>query len=118
MVPDAVSLRLDWGDQLEARITATRTAGEVSRAPGAVVPDSVDGERLPPALAAMMEDRRADEREAVAAAERRSIVALPEGTWREIRDRAASIDVEVELLADGGEVRIVAGVSAAQPADG
>ena len=43
---------------------------------------------LPPALAAMMEDRRADARDAVEAARRDAIVELPPSTWREIQSRA------------------------------
>ena len=45
---------------------------------------------LPPALAAMMEDRRADARDAIEAARREAIVVLPPSTWREIQGRAAT----------------------------
>ena len=69
--------------------------------------------RGPPALAAMLEDRRADEREAVQAAERDAIVVLPATTWREIQSRAASVGVQAELLGEGGEVRLIAEPSAA-----
>ena len=109
--PDRVTLRLDWAEQLEARIIATRAvverppAGDMTPAPAAN-----DGKDLPPALAAMMEDRRSDEREAVEAALRDSIVVLPATTWREIQGRAASIGVTAELLADGGELRLLADI--------
>ena len=56
---------------------------------------------LPPALAAMMEDRRADARDAVEAARREAIVALPPSTWREIQGRAATLGVAAELLGRG-----------------
>ena len=106
--PDRVTLRLDWGDQLEGRIAATRAVAErVRSADAAEVPAPGPAADLPPALAAMMEERRSDEREAVQAAIRESIVALPASTWREIQSRAASIGVMAELLADGGELRIV-----------
>jgi two-component system sensor histidine kinase DegS len=108
--PERVSMRLDWGDQIEARIAATRSIAEVRRAPGSVAPTTDDGSDLPPALAAMMADRRADARQAADAAERASIVVLPAATWREIQGRAASVGVSAELLAGGGEVRLVAEV--------
>ena len=105
--PDRVALRLDWGEQLEAHVTATRAVIEGAPPAGGVVP-TIPGKDLPPALAAMMEDRRADERDAAEAAVRDSIVHLPPATWREIQDRAASIGVTVELLAGGGELRLLA----------
>ena len=111
--PDRVTLRLDWGDQLEARIAATRAVAERVRSTDAAeVPASGTAADLPPALAAMMEERRSDERDAVQAAIRESIVALPAATWREIQSRAASIGIVAELLADGGELRIVAEIPA------
>ncbi len=114
--PEQIAMRLDWGEQLEARITATRAVAEVQRAPGSIVPIPEDGKELPPALAAMMEDRRTDEREAVEAAARNAIVILPATTWREIQSRAGSVGVTAELLADGGEVRIVADIPPLEPA--
>ncbi|MGK2849982.1 MAG: sensor histidine kinase [Candidatus Limnocylindrales bacterium] len=109
--PDRITLRLDWAEQLEARITATRAV--VERPPAAdttLAPAAHDGKDLPPALAAMMEDRRSDERDAVEAALRDSIVVLPPTSWREIQGRAASIGVVAELLADGGELRLLADI--------
>jgi two-component system sensor histidine kinase DegS len=105
--PDRVSLRLDWGDRLEARLTATRAATGLSTSgPGEVSTDP--GDDLPPTLAAMMEDRREDGRDAARAAIRGAIVVLPPSAWREIQGRAASTGVTAELLADGGELRLVA----------
>lgn len=114
--PEQIAMRLDWGEQLEARIAATRAVAEVQRAPGAVVPIPEDGKELPPALAAMMEDRRTDEREAVEAAARNAIVVLPATTWREIQSRAGSVGVTAELLAEGGEVRLVVDIPPLGPA--
>ena len=112
--PDRVAVRLEWSERLEASVRASR--GIVD--PGGIESDAASpatadaprkkGEELPPALAAMIEDRRADEREALAAARLDSIVTLPAGTWRELETRAATLGIEAELLADGGELRIVA----------
>ncbi|CAN5604534.1 hypothetical protein BH20CHL7_BH20CHL7_13790 [soil metagenome] len=111
--PDRVILRLDWGDQLEARIRTTRAVAARTRsAEAAELPAAEPAGDVPPALAAMMEDRRADERDAVEAAERDAIVVLQPTTWREIQGRAASVGVTAELLADGGEVRLVVDIPA------
>ena len=56
----------------------------------------------------MIEDRRADELDALEAARRESVVALPRGTWRELETRAAMLGIEAELLADGAELRLAA----------
>jgi two-component system, NarL family, sensor histidine kinase DegS len=112
--PDRVALRLEWSERLDASVRASRgvvaQGGTESDAASAAPADAPrkKGEELPPALAAMIEDRRADEREALAAARLDSIVSLPAGTWRELETRAATLGIEAELLADGGELRIVA----------
>ena len=86
---DRVSVRLDWSDQLEVRVSASRATAETSPDP---TPDETRRPQdLPPALAAMMEDRRADARDAVEAARREAIVVLPPSTWREIQGRAATL---------------------------
>ncbi len=112
--PDQVSMQLDWSEVLVARVHATRTpkAGPAVEAEAAV-PSSAD---LPPALAAMVEDRRAAARDAVETARRESIVSLPPTAWREIQSRAATIGVTAELLSEGSELQIVAQLPAA--ADG
>ena len=108
--PDRVSLKLDWSDRFEASVRALRgiaaTGGKEPTA--AAEAPRKKGEELPPALAAMIEDRRANEREALEAARKDSIVALPAGTWRELETRAAMLGIEAELLSDGGELRIAA----------
>ena len=55
----------------------------------------------------MMEDRRADARDAIEAARREAIVVLPPSTWREIQGRAWTLGLSAELLADGAELRLV-----------
>jgi hypothetical protein len=106
-----VSVRLDWSDQVEATVSASRNAAE---APGDPTPDAGDDKDLPPALAAMMEDRRADARDAVEAARREAIVVLPPSTWREIQSRASTLGLVAELSADGAELRLVGELPPAQ----
>jgi two-component system sensor histidine kinase DegS len=110
---DRVSMKLDWADEVDARVSASRVAPEV-RADS--TPEAVSGEDLPPALAAMMEDRRADARDAAEAAKRDAIVVLPPSTWREIQSRAATLGIFAELSADGAELRLVAEVPPLGPA--
>ncbi len=102
---DLVSVRLDWTDQLDARVSASRKAAEVRADP---TPTTQGDKDLPPALASMMEDRRADARDAVEAARRDAIVALPPSTWREISGRAATLGLTAELSPDGEDLRLVA----------
>ena len=106
--PDRVALQLDWAERLEARVSATRAVAEPRRTSAVELPAPEPGKELPPALAAMFEERQADERRAVEAALRASIVVLPAENWREIQERASSIGVVAELLSDGGELRLVA----------
>ena len=113
--PDRVSLRLDWADQLEARVAATRAVAEPKRTSQVDLPAPEAGKDLPPALATMFEERLEDERRAAAAALRESIVALPASKWREIQGRASSIGVNAELLSDGSELRLVADIPALEP---
>jgi two-component system sensor histidine kinase DegS len=112
---ERVTLKLDWADHLEAHMSASRAT---AKATGEPVPDAVADADLPPALAAMMEERRADARDRAASALRESIVSLPASTWREIHGRAATLGLEVELSADGSELRLVMELpqAAAEPA--
>jgi hypothetical protein len=111
--PDRVALNLDWSERFEARVSAARTvvppagaSSEPVRGGGKAEKGRKKGEELPPALAAMIEDRRADEREAAEAARLEAIVVLPAGTWREIESRAATLGIEAELVEDGSVLRI------------
>ncbi|MBF8290343.1 MAG: HisKA 3 protein [Chloroflexi bacterium] len=101
--PERASLHLDWGEVVEANLVASRSVAAVAD-PG--LPAS--GEILPPALAAMVEDRRADHGEAEAAARRAAVVVLPASTWRQISERAATLGIELELLDGGGRLRLTA----------
>jgi two-component system sensor histidine kinase DegS len=107
---ERVSIRLDWAEQVEARVAASRAAAELRPDQ---TPEVTADKDLPPALAAMMEDRRADARDAIEAALREAIVVLPPSTWREIQGRAATLGMLAELSADGAELRLVADLPAA-----
>jgi two-component system sensor histidine kinase DegS len=115
--PDHVSVRLDWGDRLEAHVVASR-GGMVGGTPAEEEPEpeAPAGKDVPPALAAMMEERRADRRAKADAARDAARIVLPTNAWREIRRRAATIGVEAELLSDGAELRLVVELPAAEPA--
>ena len=70
--PDRVSVRLDWSEQVEARVSAITQRRPRPARPELDAPSVGTDADLPPALAAMMEDRRADARDAVEAAGARS----------------------------------------------
>jgi two-component system sensor histidine kinase DegS len=116
--PDRVTLRLDWAEQLEARVGATRAIADAKRVSNVDIPEPEAGKDLPPALAEMFEQRLADERQAAENAIRESIVALPAGNWREIQSRAASIGVTAELSPDENELRLVAEIPALETPSG
>ena len=110
--PDHMSLKVEWATQLEIRVAATRAADQTAApAETPAVPDQKKKgskvEELPPALAAMIEERKADDRDAAEAARLETIVALPETTWREIQARAASIDVTANLVDEGSQLVLV-----------
>jgi hypothetical protein len=106
--PEQVSMRLDWSERLTADIVATRAVVEPVAMSDVAIPTEEAGKELPPALAALVEERRTAEREAAEAAVRASIVVLPAATWREVQDHAASVGVEAELQNGGGHLHLVA----------
>jgi hypothetical protein len=116
--PTGVAIRLEWSDeQLTARVTRKGGADEVRAAPptesrGSAAPDRTAADRrvqqgdgeLPPALAAMIEQRRtAEAASATALAQART---LPAGVWREIRERAAILQLEVSLSPDAQTLEV------------
>ena len=101
---ERVTLKLDWSDRLEARLYAARSAPQATGEP---IPEASPSADLPPALAAMMEERRADALDRAATAQREAIVALPPSTWREIQGRAATLGLDVLLSPDGSELQLV-----------
>ena len=104
--PDRVTMNLDWSDRLTADVVAMRAMPGALPGPDIEIPTQEAGKNLPPALAALVEERRNAEREAAAAAVRASVVILPSSVWREIQDRAASVGVVAELRADGGHLHL------------
>lgn len=98
--PDRVSMRLDWGESLDATVTshAQRAAPPEDMAPAGA--EERGGTALP-ALAGMIEDRRAEGREAA-----RAVVRLPDSTWREIRERAAAAGIEADVVGDGSALHL------------
>jgi hypothetical protein len=104
--PDAVSLKLDWGDRLTADLVATRAIPPIEPSSDVAIPSVEAGQALPPALAALVEERRAAQRAAAEAAIRASIVPLPPATWREIQDRASSVGVDAQLRDAGTHLHV------------
>ena len=101
--PERVSIRLDWSDQLDVRVRAERTPVRVPEVTEPSPPQSSRGrgkgkqQDLPPALVAMIAERREDRAAAVETARRAAIVPLPAAAWREIQDRAATLGIRAEL---------------------
>ena len=75
--------------------------------------DKDKDKELPPALMAMMDERRVAAGAAADAARSSAVVALPAATWREVQQRAATVGVATELVESGSELRI--SVDLAQP---
>ena len=131
--PDGLEIRLDWSEELEARVIAARATDEIdaaaepgpdvdakasTRATGKTAKPGAAPEEMPAALAAMIEDRRVDSTEAAAEAARLAAwIPLAPSAWREIQGRAATLGISAELLAGGTEVRLVAHLTP-PPADG
>jgi two-component system, NarL family, sensor histidine kinase DegS len=104
--PDSVSVRIDWSDRFVADIVAMRAVVEPEPTSDVEIPTQDAGSDLPPALAALVEERRAAQQAAIDAAIRASVVVLPPATWREIQERAASVGVDAELKGDGGHIHL------------
>jgi hypothetical protein len=100
--PDRVTVRLDWNEaSLDLAIRAVREAP--AAAPDDELPATTD---LPPALAAMIEDRRAAKVAAREAAEAAARVVLPATLARELVARATALGTSAELVDGGAEIRI------------
>jgi two-component system, NarL family, sensor histidine kinase DegS len=99
--PDAMALRLDWGERLSIELTAGKTPE--------VVPDPdlpAEDADLPPALAEMVQERRQTHADAVEAARVASLARLPEQAWREVSSRARILGVNAEMLDDGARLHL------------
>jgi two-component system sensor histidine kinase DegS len=106
--PTRITMRLDWADQVEARVNAVRVADKDAKPAPEIVEETEADANLPPALRAMMEDRRTDARNAAETARRDAIVALPVTTWQEIQSRATTLGILADLSEDGSELHLVA----------
>jgi Histidine kinase len=99
--PDRLSLHLDWGDHLAIELTAGKTPKPVQ---DPELPP--EGSELPPALAAMVEERRAAYEAALETARIASLSRLPDRAWRELSNRARILGVRAEMLDDGARLRL------------
>jgi two-component system, NarL family, sensor histidine kinase DegS len=110
--PDAVSIRLDWSDGvIEAFVAARRDPTSAMAAAEQQVVEANEaaaaaGKDLPPALESMLADRQSQAEAAATAAREAAVVALPQAVWREIRQRAASTGVQVDLRDAGGTLHL------------
>ena len=94
-------MRLDWSDKLVIELIAGKSMREVT------APDlPPDGADLPPALAAMVDDRRAVYAAELEAARVESLARLPDRVWREIAERSALLGIKPELVDDGARLRL------------
>jgi hypothetical protein len=113
--PDRISIRFEWAESPEARISARREGVEEPEEPELETSSPSDKrgkamERdIPEALKAMIDETRAAK--VSRAARLNQPMALPSNTWREIQQRAATIGVTAELLDEGREVLLVLAAS-------
>jgi two-component system sensor histidine kinase DegS len=105
--PDRLSLRLDWGEQLDIELSAGKTPLPV--ADPELPPE---GAELPPALAEMVNQRRKAYQEAIVAARVASLSRLPEQAWKEVSSRARILGVKAEMLDDGARLHLVVDIPA------
>jgi two-component system sensor histidine kinase DegS len=109
--PDRISIRLEWTEKTEARISARREGiAEVQEVEvDAPLTSDKRGKAseldIPEALRAMIDETRAAK--VARAARVNQPPALPPNTWREIQQRADTIGVTAELADEGREVVLV-----------
>jgi two-component system, NarL family, sensor histidine kinase DegS len=110
MAPEAILIRLDWGAiEIEATVSAQRTPTYPSDAALPAVPT----DDVPDAIRRMIQERHDDRDAAVAAAEAAAVITLSAATRRDLAERASAIGATLDLLAAGGEVRLVIPLPAA-----
>jgi two-component system sensor histidine kinase DegS len=113
--PDLISIRLEWSNNLEARVAARRgdQAETADLEDGAEAVDEAatgshrgrTSEReLPDALRAMIDEQLAG---TARAAKKVQTLALSANTWREVLQRAETIGCTADLADDGREVILV-----------
>jgi hypothetical protein len=100
--PDRVAIRLEWVDgSVDLLVRAER---EAAAATPEEVPEA--GTNVPPALAAMIEDRRAAERAARDAAEVAARIVLPAGVARDLVARAVALGGSAEVVDAGAGLHV------------
>jgi two-component system, NarL family, sensor histidine kinase DegS len=99
--PHRVTVRLYWNDSsLDLAVAAVR---ETPPEKADELPETAD---MPPALAAMIEDRRATQAAARDAAREANRVVLPATVARDLAARATALGGTSELLDGGAELRV------------
>jgi two-component system sensor histidine kinase DegS len=93
--PERVEVAMTWDSELVLEVAAIQQAPVEAEAP-----TPAPAEDLPPALAAMIEDRRTE------ALPDPGALALPHETWHDAEGRARSLGLVAELLDDGRRLRI------------
>ena len=107
VIPDKVVVRLDWADGLTADVIATRAVGRAG--PGAATSRSrprTAGKDLPPALAALVEERRVPRSATPPRRAGASIVVLPARRGARSRTAPPRSASTAELRADGGQLHL------------
>jgi two-component system sensor histidine kinase DegS len=112
--PDLISIRIEWSDKTEARVSAKRggtQAAEQEEPDEAAAADEDHGKggdrQIPDALKAMIDEQRAGAAAVRTSIRQLQILALPASTWREVQQRAATIGATAQLVDDGREVVLV-----------
>jgi two-component system sensor histidine kinase DegS len=105
--PERIAMHLDWGEALVVELTAGRAMAAVED-----IDLPPEGAELPPALASMVEERRADHAAAVEAARVAALVRLPDRLWREIAEHSALLGIHAELLDEGSRLRLTVPLAA------
>jgi hypothetical protein len=105
--PERIAMHLDWGEALVVELTAGRAMAAVED-----IDLPPEGAELPPALASMVEERRADHAAAVEAARVAALVRLPDRLWREVAEHSALLGIHAELLDEGSRLRLTVPLAA------
>ena len=117
--PDRVAVRLDWSDTvIEVDVAADRDPTDAMAAADRSLAAAVGAEAgadkdLPPALEAMLVDRREQAQSAATKARDAAVVSLPPATWREIEQRATTTGINAELAEGGASLHLRAEIGAA-----
>jgi two-component system sensor histidine kinase DegS len=109
LAPERVVLRLDWGDELSAHLSAHRTPADVGGEP---LPEVPTGPKVPDAIKQMIQDRHDARDAAIRAAQEAAVVPLPPGARRDVVERAESIGARVAIEGGGGELRLTVALPA------